>query len=292
MTERSEKPPIPASLVEVHRFPGGSEWLERLPKLVIELGERWSLTLGQPFDGPEVSTAWVAPAARADGVAAVLKVVFPHMEGKHEIDGLRFWDGDPTVRLLEADPTNWAMLLELCEPGTTLQLLPEAEQDVVIARLLGRLWRRPRSPHPFRPLTDMIDHWIGETLADEARWADSGLVREGLQMFGELARPRCVHDVLLATDLHAGNVLSAERQPWLVIDPKPFVGDPAYDATQHLLNCEARMQQAPHDTIARFADLLEVDGQRVRSWMFARAAAECREHWSDDWTQLARRLVA
>jgi streptomycin 6-kinase len=38
------------------------------------------------------------------------------------------------------------------------------------------------------------------------------------------------HDmaVVISTDLHAGNVLGAEREPWLAIDPKPFVGDPAY----------------------------------------------------------------
>src|SRR5437879_4399931 len=56
-------------------------------------------------------------------------------------------------------------------------------------------------------------------------------------------------ELVLATDLHAGNVLRAERQPWLVIDPKPFVGDPAYDATQHLFNCSARLQSDPDATI-------------------------------------------
>jgi streptomycin 6-kinase len=101
-------PPIPASLGDLHRAsPDGRAWLERLPKLVSELEERWSLTLGPPFDGPDVSTAWVAPVVRADGSAALLKVVLPHMEGEHEIDGLRFWDGDPTVRLLDADDANW-----------------------------------------------------------------------------------------------------------------------------------------------------------------------------------------
>jgi streptomycin 6-kinase len=61
----------------------------------------------------------------------------------------------------------------------------------------------------------------------------------------------------------AGNVLRADRQPWLVIDPKPFVGDPAYDATQHLLNCGVRLRSDPENTIRRFADLLDVDGECV-----------------------------
>ena len=136
----------------------------------------------------------------------------------------------------------------------------------------------------------MIQLWIEETLADEARWPDPGLVRDGLDRFEELSREPDDEPVLLATDLHAGNVLAARREPWLVIDPKPFVGDPAYDATQHLFNCEQRMRDAPIATIGRFADLLEVDAERVRSWMFARAAAENRDDWDDEWTQVARAL--
>ena len=75
---------------------------------------------------------------------------------------------------------------------------------------------------------------LQETLADSARWPDVGLVQAGLRLFEELPRSSPTH-MLLATDLHAGNVLRAQREPWLVIDPKPFVGDPAYDATQDLL---------------------------------------------------------
>jgi streptomycin 6-kinase len=138
----------------------------------------------------------------------------------------------------------------------------------------------------------MIDLWIEETLENEARWPYRGLVREGLRVFGELSRGPDAGHVLLSTDLHAGNVLRAEREPWLVIDPKPFVGDPAYDATQHLLNCEARMRDAPIETIARFAGLLEVDAERVRLWLFARAAAEHRDEWDDSWMELARALRA
>ena len=104
--------------------------------------------------------------------------------------------------------------------------------------------------------------------------------------------PRSSSDeVLLTTDLHAGNVLRAQRERWLVIDPKPFVGDRAYDATQHLFNCKRRLLAAPDATIRRFADLLVVDHERVRLWMFARAAAEPRDTWNDDSITLAKALA-
>jgi streptomycin 6-kinase len=227
---------------------------------------------------------------RDDGAHVVLKLGMPHMEAADEIEDLRFWDGNPTVRLLEADSNLNALLLERCEPGTSLRDLLEAEQDVVLAELLHRLWRKPPARHPFRPLSLMITSWMEETLAARSKWRDVGLVRAGLRVFEELGQASS-EDVLIATDLHAGNVLRAQREPWLVIDPKPFVGDRAYDATQHLFNCKVRMCAAPRTTIQRFADLLDVDDERVRMWMFARSAAEPRDCWTDDSLTLARALA-
>jgi streptomycin 6-kinase len=89
-------------------------------------------------------------------------------------------------------------------------------------------------------------------------WADAGLVGDGLRLFEELSHDAS-ETVLVAADLHAGNVLRAKREPWLVIDPKPFVGDPAYDVTQHLFNCERRLFSDPSGTIRRIADLVEVE---------------------------------
>ena len=137
----------------------------------------------------------------------------------------------------------------------------------------------------------MTPYWSEETLADIELWTDPGMVRDGLRLLRELPG-NAPTEILLATDLHAGNVLRAAREPWLVVDPKPFVGDPAYDATQHLLNCRARMHSRPHETIRRFADLLGVERERVRLWMFARAAAEPRDEWDDAHSiELARSLA-
>jgi len=273
------------------RDPERIDWLERLPDTVTELERRWQLRVGDPFENVEVSCAWVAPASLADGGSGVLKVAMPHFEGRDEIAGLRFWAGEPTVRLIEYDENLGAMLLERCEPGTVLRAVPEVEQDRVIAGLLRTMWRRPSAPHEFRALSELVTYWARETLTKEEQWPDAALVREGLGLFQELSHGE-PSDVLLATDLHAGNVLRAQRQPWLVIDPKPFVGDPAYDATQHLLNCRVRLLSNAKDTIHRLSDLLDVDPERVRLWLFARAAAEPRDDWSTDvLPNLARRIV-
>jgi streptomycin 6-kinase len=274
------------------RTTDASSWLAGLPTTMQELQDRWALQILAPFDHEEVSCAWVAPVIRHDGSAAVLKVSLPHFEAAHEIAGLRFWGGDPTVRLLDADDHLGALLLEQAEPGTHLRTLhTEDEQDIVIARLLTRSWRQPKAPYPFRPLRVMTTGWADETRVQSARWPDAALVRDGLSLLDELSRPHS-DDVLLSTDLHAGNVLRAQRQPWLVIDPKPFVGDRTYDATQHLLNGIERLRSKPTETIQRFAGLLDVDAERLRLWLFARLAAEPRDDWADDPCWALARAIA
>jgi streptomycin 6-kinase len=251
------------------------------------------LTPDAPLDGEEPSCSYVMAVRSASGTGAVLKIAMPHMEGEQEIEGLRFWDGDPTVRLLAFDDELNAMLLERCNPGISLRTLAEDDQDVVISGLLRRLWRQPLTPHPFRPLSTMTKYWADETLSQIGQLPDidMGLVGEGLRLFEELPRT-ATRTALLATDLHAGNVVRAEREPWLVIDPKPFVGDLAYDATQHLLNCRTRLQLHPDRTIRSFADLAGIEHERVRLWTFARAAAEPRSDWRDDQLVSLARAIA
>jgi streptomycin 6-kinase len=139
----------------------------------------------------------------------------------------------------------------------------------------------------------MLSHWSEEVKAGIAGAHDPGLAREGLELFHSLPST-ATQRVLLATDLHAGNVLRSGRAPWLVIDPKPFLGDPAYDATQHLLNCTERLLAQPDQTIKNFAELLEVDAERVALWTFARVAVSAAVDSSetDRSTHVARTLKA
>ena len=272
---------IPARLAHSCRDNADARfWLARLPFAIEEFSERWSLTLEPPIDSEEVSCSWVARATRRDGFRAVLKAAMPHMEGRDEIAALLLWDGNGSVRVLEHDREMNVMLIEACDPGAPLRTLPEEEQDVIIAKSLVRLWRLAPPTSDFRGLDELIAYWSAATLRSVESWTDDALVRQGLIMFRELAESTRAR-VVLATDLHAGNVLSAERAPWLVIDPKPFVGDPAFDATQHLLNCRKRLRLDPVGLIHRMADMLGVDRERVRRWTFARLAAEPRQDWSD-----------
>jgi streptomycin 6-kinase len=270
--------------------PARAEWLAALPARVEELTERWGLRLDEPFE-PGGNCSWVAPGTDREGREVVLKVAWHHTEALHEAEALAALGGQEAVEvyafehLAPARPgggpdggtDTTAMLLERCRPGTELRARPESEQHVVVTGLLRSVWAVDLpSDHPFRPLSVMADDWVAHAearLAADPGRLDGGLAREGLALFRELSRTGAA-EVLLFTDLHAGNVLSGERRPWLLIDPKPFVGDPYYDVLQHLLNCNRSLQADPMGLLSEVADLADLHAERVRQWLFARCVVE------------------
>jgi streptomycin 6-kinase len=213
----------------------------------------------------------------------VLKVGFrfPGGDERDEAAGLRIWDGNGAVRLHAAhhSASAYALLVERCLPGTPLgQARPEPDQDQVVTRLLRQLWAQPHAGYPFRPLAEMCAVWAGEfeqeyAAAAHADKIDPGLARAGIKLFRALPGT-ADSQVLLCTDLHGENILAAQRAPWLVIDPKPYVGDPAYDVLQHMLNCEDRLAADPAGLARRMAGLAGIDTGRVRQWLFARSVQE------------------
>ncbi len=269
---------VPRNLADPAGREGWQDWLATtLPAVVGEARRLWSLTVGEPFQ-PGGETAWVAPAHNRSGAGLVLKVVWPHPEAVHEADGLRAWAGNGAVRLYAAHVFDGtvALLIERCVPGTLLRRRPEPEQDLVIAGLLQRLWIEPAAGHPFRPLEVMCEQWADRferRAVTMPAHLDPGLARAGIALLRELPAT-ATRRSLLCTDLHAGNVLSATREPWLVIDPKPYLGDPAYDLLQHMLNCTARLHSDPHGLARRLAGLVGLDPERVLLWLFARCVQE------------------
>lgn len=241
---------------------------------VSHLVRLWRLR-ADPLIATGGSGSWVAPVLRDDGLEAVLKVALFDPESADEADGLRVWHGQGAVKLYDdwTDGVAYGLLIERCVPGDPLrEVLPEQDQDVVVVDLLRRLWVTPPKGHSFRFLREMCEMWARERQATlpQCSVSERSLVEEGLKAWLDLAADTSVAPVLLATDLHAGNILRAQREPWLAIDPKPYVGDPTYDLLQHMTNCTTRLATDPRALIARMAALAGVDAERLRSWTFAR----------------------
>ena len=265
--------PIPPHLKKLaDSTPANRTWINFLPTIIKQLKKEWHLDLGQPFF-ENASCSYVVPCTANGKEPAVLKIGLPHEEALHEIEGLQLLNGQPTVRLLCFDKTHNAMLLEKCVPGSSLKEEPEPVQDEIIGQLLQELWKADFTGTPFRPLASMVELWNREAQAQLHRFPDAELANKGCRLKEKLIETT-TSPALLATDLHAGNVLRAERQTWLVIDIKPYIGDRCYDVTQHLLNCIQRLTAAPKATIKRVSQQAAVDEKRVRGWMFARLASE------------------
>jgi streptomycin 6-kinase len=214
----------------------------------------------------------------------VVKVHLPDdIESIHDIDALLLWDGRGAVRLLDYDRELRAMLLERCIPGTPLGQEYDDESLAIAAGVLQRLWRAPSDDVAWRRLDAEAERWLVEL---PERWDRHGrpferrLLDEGHDALRKLA-PTQEDVVLCHQDLHGGNILRAQREPWLAIDAKPIVGERAYD-TVALVRDEPiagllteRMVRRRLDVLA---ELLELDRERMRGWGIAKHLAWGLEH--------------
>ena len=267
----------------------GREWLGRLQ----ELTARWDLKLGEPF--PEASYNYLVRAKLADGSGAVLKLSFPGGPIASECDALRVFNGRGCVRLLESDRDAGAMLLELVEPGRTLDVVQDDDRATLLAAEVMRRVRRPvREGSPFTTVADwskglgrLRDRFKGGTGPFPQQMIEraEGLYAELLASVAET--------YLLHGDLHHGNVLSAQREPWLAIDPQGVIGDPAYEVPPFLRN-NLSGSADPAGRIARrvcvLADALGLDRARVLKWTQAEAVLSAWWDYEDDNQDWSRAL--
>ncbi|HEU5109596.1 MAG TPA: aminoglycoside phosphotransferase family protein [Micromonosporaceae bacterium] len=262
----------------------GARWLAALPDLVAAVARDWDLAVGDPFP---LSYHWVCAVTRADGTPAVLKLGPP--EPGHlavEAATLEFLGGRGAVRLLAHDPARGALLLERA-PGPPVSALgPDRDAeatDAVIAAIRGL--RRPAPAGG--PWPELAAH-EAESFAGHLRGVPDhpdlphSLVRRAAAVFDELCAS-APGSVLLHGDLHHDNVLAAEREPWLVIDPFGVIGDPGYEVGSMLYNPDPprrdeRWLALVEDRIERLADGLSMPVERVVAWGFVKAVL------TDVWT--------
>jgi streptomycin 6-kinase len=251
-------------------------WLERVPELVAECAEEWGLTLGEPYQLG--AAGYAVRADLPDSTPAVLKLINPHREAEHEADALAQWDGGGAVRLLARNDERWALLLERCEPGTPLAEIGDDRAIDVLLELLPRLWQPAATP--FRSLEEEAAWWLeylpgewerlGRPFERRILDAATGGLRELAATQGE--------QVLVNQDLHGENVLAAQREPWLLIDPKPLIGEREFALAPIVRSSELGGTRG--DVVHRLDFLtaeLGLDRERARWWTIGQTVA-----WSTD----------
>jgi streptomycin 6-kinase len=270
--------PLHPGLAWATAHEAGRSWLRRLPTLLEQFREEWSLQLGEPF--PYAYASLALPATLPDGGEAVLKICFPDRESEHEGAALAHWGGEGAVRLLAQDHERRALLIERCRPGRHLRELESEAALRVLIGLLPRLWIHAGAP--FRALEEEAGEWAFEL---RRRWERAGRPFERRLLDAALAALRDLpptqgEAVLLHQDLHADNVLEAEREPWLAIDPKPLVGEREFGLAPIVRAYElGHSERAVRHRLDRLTSELELDRERARGWALAQALAWA---WEND----------
>lgn len=273
--------PVPPTLPVVRqlgRLAAARPWLAELPALIEQVRDEFGLRLSPPLHGG--SCSWVAPAELPDGTRVIVKIGWPHREMRGEPAALRQWAGHGAVRLLAEDPTRHALILERCEPGEPLSSASAGAEDRLRAGcgVLRRLWEAPVPPEDeIESLGTVTAEWadlVAERMARIRPGYDPGLVAEGTRLLRELPAS-ADRRVLLHGDFNPGNVLTAGAGTWIAIDPKPMIGDPAYDPWPLLEQIDDPFATAnPAITLrtrcALLAAELDVAEDRILWWSVAR----------------------
>ncbi|GAA5012691.1 hypothetical protein GCM10023317_50180 [Actinopolymorpha pittospori] len=281
----------------------GVAWLASLPDLVDELLQHWNCVPDGPVASGKVGI--VVPAKSASHGEVALKVSFPHPANLYEPDAYETWQGHGAVALLERDDTRFAMLLERIGPSKPYEVLPVDEAMAVAGALVRRL--AVPAPSNLPRLTAITAEWtetIGRVADRTTDRLPASVVDAALETVWDLCSNQ--PDTMVHGDLHFNNVLRGVREPWQVIDPRGFAGDPAYDAITLLRTTAVGGRELgfidPDDFepgilrwLTIFAEAAELDRDHVRRWAQARCLANAqflRERNRQAWVRGAHDQIA
>jgi streptomycin 6-kinase len=252
----------------------GEAWLGELPAKIAAVEARWGLRVGPPYT---LTYNYVAPAVQADGTEVVLKLGVPHRELLTEMEALRLFCGRGCARLLRCAPEAGAMLLERLKPGTRLASLADDEAATgIAAEVMSALWQPAPEGHSF-PTTGT---WMAGFGRLRGRYGGStgplpGPAVERAEGLAAELGASAGAPVVLHGDLHHFNILAAEREGWLAIDPKGVVGEPAYEAGALLRNPvpgvfgwpDLKAKTGRRMTV--LAERLNLAAARIAGWAYA-----------------------
>lgn len=266
----------------------GSSWLKNLRHAIKHAQETYNLSNIQAL--PNFSFNVVTSAMQSDGQKIILKFCIPGREADREIEALRFMSGKGIIKLLDFDRAQGILLLEECCPGKTLaKVVSEAEATSVAAKLIGNIQKSidnqiqfPLTLDWFRRLNSKVECPPGFSTKtiDKAKHIAADLHNQSK------------HSVLLHGDLHHFNILSAQRQPWLAIDPKGVIGPAEYECGAFLRNPIPQIAIKPNlgkvmaDRIDIFSEILGFDRQAIMGWGYSQAILAsiwCLDIKSEDW---------
>jgi streptomycin 6-kinase len=271
----------------------GEQWLKGLPRTIEEVAENWLVEVNKPFQN--LSYNYVAPCVCADGSEAVLKIALPlnNPEIFNEASFLQIADGKCAVKFLNFDEKRHAMLLEKLTPGANLKEICSKDDAKAVEIAIGVMRGLLKNPPENSTFQRLEDWFNGLKKAGNTKF-DRRIAVKAFNFFEESTFP-AKQKFLLHGDLHHENILSAQREPCLAIDPKGIIGDIGYEIAvflnNHLvwLSAEENLQEKLDDAVRRFSEAFEITPQDLKDWAFAQMVLsawwtfeENGENWQSD----------
>ncbi|NHN28854.1 aminoglycoside phosphotransferase family protein [Paenibacillus agricola] len=248
----------------------GELWLEKLDSLIQYCEQRWSCQVLAPYP---LSYHFVAPIRFNKGTEAVLKLGVPGKEMIHEVEALRLYKGNGCAQLWDSDTAKGILVLERANPGHTLKAVADDEEATLLAAaVMRKLQVRP----PIQPLFPSTLDWSKGLQKLRSRYnggtgpLPEPMVRKAEDYFAKLhASWRNVQ--LLHGDLHHENILAAEREPYIAIDPKGVIGEPEYGVIPFLINHlpEHNAIDVIRRRIELFTEELSLNKTRIIAWGYS-----------------------
>lgn len=269
----------------------GAAWLEALPALIAECAEQYGVEVIEPF---ALSYNFVARGKNRAGEGVVLKLGVPSELLTREMVGLQLYNGRGAARLLACDPARGVLLIEQVQPGAPLsQMEDDVAATEIAAGVMAELWPALPEQHPFPD----VRRWSAALGRLRAMFGGgTGPLPERMVSMAERLYDELIASsgppVLVHGDLHHYNILQAEREPWLVIDPHGVAGEREYEIGALLRNPfpvlppPAELKRIEARRLDQLSELLGFDRQRLAAWGAAQAvlsAAWDVEDHTDGW---------
>ncbi len=259
---------IPPAVRNTAFATGQEAWLETLPELVASLAAEWSITVGRTLTGGH--EAFVADATRADGTAAVIKLLVPHLDdaAAHEITVLRLTNGDGCVRLLLDDTARGAMLLERLGRSLFELRLPFAQRLDILCATSMRVWRP--APDCGLPTGAQKGRWLIEFITKMWEELDRPCSERALAYAIACAERRiAAHDdersVLVHGDVHQWNALEA-GDAFKLVDPDGLLAEAEYDIGILMRDPEGMLRGDPMERARWLAARTRLDATAIWEW--------------------------